>query len=122
MDAGGQLDQTDFRAVVLLIRDICRTDVHAAWREIIVAARTDDELRHLAHEGLDRFEALLLQASVSFLGLADEDAAAHAGMVLLSVMHMFDSEAMTVDIHANDPLEQRRVDWAAQMLARELSA
>lgn len=116
-----ELPRDGYRSVALLIRELCRTPTNAAWREIMVAARTDPELREAARDGLRRFEELLIAASARFLSLSAAQAE-QASVILLSVMHMFDSEAMTVFVYENEPLEQRRVDWVAQMLERELGA
>lgn len=108
-----------FRPFVALIRGICRTATHAAWREIMVAARTDGELRAAAAAGLGRFETAIVQLCARTLGLAGPQAEA-AAVVLLSMMHMFDSEAVTVVVRGNEAIEAARLEWAAQMLAREL--
>lgn len=119
--AADDLQRDAFRHIVLLIRGICRTHSHAAWREIMVAARTDAELRQGARAGLQRFETALIATSARFLGI-DQDASQGVVVVLLSVMHMFDSEAVTVMVYDNERLEAQRVEWATQMLARELAA
>lgn len=110
-----------FRPFVRLIREICRSPTHAAWREIMIAARTDPGLRAAASAGLQRFEAAIVELCARTLGLT-ESRARPAAVVLLSVMHMFDSEAVTVVVYGNAPLEAARVRWAAQMLERELAA
>lgn len=114
------LKRDAYRRIVLLIRGLCRTQTHAAWREIMVAARTDAELRVRASQGLERFESMLIATSGRFLGL-DGKAAKRAAVVLLSIMHMFDSEAMTIVVFGNEPLETQRIKWATEMLKRELS-
>ncbi len=119
--AGAALERDAYRSIVLLIRGLSRTPTHAAWREIMVAARTDTELREAASQGLERFEAMLIETSGRFLGI-DEPAAQRAAVVLLSIMHMFDSEAVTVVVYGNEPLEAQRVEWATEMLERELAA
>ena len=110
-----------FRPFVELIRGICRTPLHAAWREIMIAARTDPELRRAASSGLGRFEAAIVALCGRSLGL-EPAAAGAAAVVLLSVMHMFDSEAVTVVVYGNQAIEAARVEWAARMLERELAS
>ena len=80
---------------------------------------TDAELRDAAREGLLRFETMLIEASARFFGVG-RTVAERAAVVLLSVMHMFDSEAVTVVVLENEPLEQARIEWVAAMLEREL--
>lgn len=118
--AVARLDPEDYLSIVRRIRGICRTPTHAAWHEIMVASRTDAELRDAAREGLLRFETMLIEASARFFGVG-RTVAERAAVVLLSVMHMFDSEAVTVVVLENEPLEQARIEWVAAMLERELS-
>ena len=40
---------------------------------------------------------------------------------MLSVMHMFDSEAITSAVYPNPELEQRRVAWATGLLSAALA-
>ena len=117
--AVAQLDPDDHQSIVRVIRGICRTPTHAAWHEIMVASRTDAELRDAARDGLQRFETMLIEASARFFGVGRE-AAERVAVVLLSVMHLFDSEAVTVVVLENERLEQARIDWIAGMLQREL--
>lgn len=113
------LRRDGYRRFVELVRGICRSPTHAAWREIMIAARTDDGLREAASAGLGRFEAAILELCARSLGLG-EAAAQPAAVVLLSVMHMFDSEAVTVVVYGNAAIEARRIEWATGMLEREL--
>lgn len=110
-----------YARIVEVIRQLCRSPTHAAWREIMIAARTDTELRVAARAGLQRFEAALIEHAGDFLGV-DATAAERASTVILSIMHMFDSEAVTVVVYDNPRLEAERMRWAAQMLAREVEA
>lgn len=119
-DAAIDLARDGYRTFVQLIRGICRTPTHAAWREIMVAARTDAELRRAATAGLGRFEAAILEMCARSLGMS-EAAAEPAAVVLLSIMHMFDSEAVTVVVYGNETLEAQRIDWVTRMLERELA-
>lgn len=106
--------------IVRLVRALTRTPTHAAWREIMVAARTDADLREAASEGLQSFEQRLIDTAAAMLGL-DPSVAERAAVVLLSVMHMFDSEAVTVTVYTNESLETARIRWATEMLGRELA-
>ena len=105
--------------LVEFIRAAARTAEHAAWHEVMVAARTDDELRASVAEPLQRFETALLELVGTTLGI-EGAAAERLGVVFLSVLHMFDSEAVTVGVYANPPLERARVRWAVELLESEL--
>lgn len=116
----GALDAAALESVVRFVREVARTDVHAAWREVMVAARTDPALRAAVRGSLARYEQALLEATCRFFGARGERAA-HVGAVVLSIMHAFDSEAVTVAIHPNAAIEEARVRWAARVLADALA-
>lgn len=101
--------------LVEFVRTTSRSTRHAAWHEVMVAARTDDELRDGVRQPLHRFEQGLL-ATMQRVFEVPDDRMGHVGAVVLSMMHMFDSEAVTVAIVPNDDIEQARVDWAARTL------
>ena len=103
----------DWSRVVRLVRDLCRSDTHAAWHEVMVAARTDAGLRAAVSMVLRDFEAAV-QAMVPVH--PDREAAVAAAM--LSVMHCFDSEAVTVAVYGNPAIEAKRLAWAAETLRR----
>ncbi|MAQ14266.1 MAG: TetR family transcriptional regulator [Sandaracinus sp.] len=107
-------------ALAAFVRAQTRTPVHAAWREVVVAARTDVELRERVGPVLQRFETWLMAIPVRSLGAAPRRAE-HAGMVFLSVLHLFDSEAGTAALHRNEELEAGRLRWAADILRREIA-
>lgn len=108
-------DPQTLRAVVLFIREMARGARHAAWREVMVAARTDDALRRAVRDALGRYEEALLETTRRFFGVSDANTE-HLGTVALSLMHMFDSEALTVGIFPNERIEAARVEWAAKVL------
>ncbi len=106
--------------IVLLLREIARDETHAAWREVVMAARTRPDLAEAVRRQVTRFEAAIL-THLSELLDAPVDEAEEVATVVLSLMHMFDSEAVTVHVKPNAALEARRVKWAAGVL-RELYA
>lgn len=110
----------DFKRVVQMIHDLCRTPTHAAWHEVMVAARTDSGLKAAVSAVLADFEAAIIGA-VQALAPVPPERELRAVTAVLSVMHMFDSEAVTVPIKASADIEQARLDWAAEFLAAELS-
>jgi AcrR family transcriptional regulator len=118
--AADEIDQGLVRQMVEFIRMTARSPRHAAWHEVMVAARTDDDLRDGVHDALGRFERALLQTAARVLDVGQERAE-RLGVVLLSLMHMFDSEAVTVAVHPNAALEEARVEWVTELLQRELA-
>jgi AcrR family transcriptional regulator len=106
------------KALVTTIRDASRTPEHAAWHEVMVAARSDETLRALVSPTLQAFEADLLSALRKLGGATGQNP--RFGTILLSLMHVFDSEAVTIAVYGNPPLEADRVEWLAGLLHQEL--
>jgi AcrR family transcriptional regulator len=106
------------RTLVTTMRAAARTPEHAAWHEVMVAARCDEHLRELVSPTLKKFEQDLLQA---FGKLGGASRSQRLGTILLSLMHVFDSEAVTVAVYGNPPLEADRVEWLTELLVRELA-
>ncbi len=107
----------DWSRVVRLVRDLCRSDTHAAWHEVMVAARTDAGLRAAVSTVLRDFEAAVL-GSVRAMVPVHPDREAAVAAAMLSVMHCFDSEAVTVAVYGNAAIEAARLTWAAETLRR----
>ncbi len=99
--------------LVLLMRGLARSDRHAAWREIVSAARTHADLAEAAEEAVARFEGAIVEAVAELTGQAERTGAA---TVVLSLMHLFDSEAVTVRVKRSPDIEAARVRWAADVL------
>ena len=119
-DSPGTIDITMIvSSIVGFIRESARTIIHAAWHEVMVAARSDERLRQRVSPSVKQFEEALLSTTYKLLGV-DGKRAERLGMVVLSIMHMFDSEAVTVTVYPNAALEAQRVEWASELLRREL--
>jgi len=108
-------------AVIRFVVETVRSPAHAAWHEVMVAARTDDALLDGVRAPLAAFEASLLRTTQQVFDVPDA-AAEQVGAVVLSLMHMFDSEAVTVGIVPNPTLEALREKWAASVLRDALVA
>lgn len=115
-----QLPGDRVEAVVAFVRETSRTPAHAAWHEVMVAARTDAALREGVRGALARFEAGLLDAAQAVFEVPDERMV-RFGAIVLSLMHAFDSEAVTVGIVPNDAIEAQRVAWAVEVLRAEVA-
>lgn len=107
-----EIDEGKVRTVIEFIRASTRTPDHRAWQEIMTAARTDHELRERVAASLRAFEEALLGAAAAVFGREDQQ----LGVVTLSLMHMFDSEAVTTAVYPNDAIEAERIEWATSLL------
>ena len=108
-----------FDTLVHFFRASTRDPIAAAWRDVIAAARTDDKLREAIAPPVYRFEQAIMDAALGIPGAGAEDRD-EIGTFLLSLLHMFDSEAMTVDIVANDTIERLRHEWTVDLLRQRL--
>ncbi len=117
-DIGNGSSKKAAAMLVHAIRDAARTPEHAAWHEVMVAARCDEGLRALVSPTLKTFEEDLLKTLGMLGGPSGKDES--IGMILLSLMHIFDSEAVTVAVYAHPKLEADRVQWLSKLLAKEL--
>lgn len=106
-------------ALLRLAREITRAPSHAAWHEVMVAARTDPALRDAVRPVLARYEAALHGLARGLLP-ADHPDPEGAEVLVLSILHAFDSEAVTRRVHASPDVEERRLAWAVATLEREL--
>jgi AcrR family transcriptional regulator len=104
---------------VRFAREASRSDTHAAWREVMIAARTDVELRTQVSPVLKAYEGALHSMALRLLAPNTADPL-RAQMVALSALHLFDSEATTRAVYCNPEIEAARLDWVCGMLRREL--
>lgn len=114
----GELDDGQIRGLVEFMRASTRLPDHRAWHEVMNAARTDTALASRVAPSLQRFETALLQSVASVFGREDLE----FGVLALSLMHMFDSEAVTTSVYPNPEIEEQRVRWAAELLRMYLHA
>lgn len=105
--------------MVSFVRETARSDAHAAWHEVMVAARTDTELRGAVSSILRAYESALNGVARS-LALGWTHDPEHAEMVVLSMLHMWDSESVTRRVHSSPEVERRRLEWIVGLLKREL--
>ncbi len=116
--AGRDLDAA---TAIDFIRDAARSDAQAAWHEVMVAARTDPELRARVRPVLQRYEAALTDLAAALL--RDDHPDPEAGRVrILSLLHLFDSEAVTRRVHSSPRVEEARRCWAIDLLRAEMTA
>ena len=120
----GDLPSPDTRvrvpALVSLMQQASRSETHAAWREIVVAARTDADLLEAVSCAVAELEAQVI-ATVTHLFGVHGPAREYLCTTVLSLMHMFDSEAVTRLAKQSPAIEQQRLEWAIQTLEHALS-
>lgn len=115
----------DVAGMLRFIASAARSDTHAAWHELMVAARTDPALRPAMAAALEALEQAVLGSvarwlGLEALGLADPARIERVGLIVLSILHIYDSEAVTSRIHPNPPLLARRLTWLEGLLRAEL--
>lgn len=117
-EAAWTLDRLD--DFIRVLRAVSRSTTHAAWREVVAAARIHPDLAEAVGAAVARFESAIIQMVER--GLPGTEAETlEAVTVVLSIMHMFDSEAVTVTVKPNPAIEAARITWATRVL-RELYA
>lgn len=101
--------------MVQSFRKAARSPNTTAWREVIVAARTNEELREAVTPTLKNLEEALMAFASQMPGAPTDPRA--VGTVVLSLLHMFDSEANTSNILITEDVQELRHQWAVQALA-----
>ena len=104
--------------LVSYLRQATRDPLSAAWREVMVAARSDSELREAVAPAVQHFEDAVIRLASEIKGSPSEDR--EFGTLILSLLHMFDSEATTVIIVETEDIEQLRHCWAVDLLRAAL--
>ncbi len=101
--------------VLRYTRDQARQPIRAVWFELLVAARTDDELRQRLHavtaatlNAVETSSAPLGQV----LGLSPDN----MHVVVTSVVHMFEAEAIFSATYPRPGLEEQRLELLADAL------
>ena len=85
---------------------------------MVAAARIHPDLAEAVGAAVGRFEAAIIR--MVELGLpGTREQTLETVTIVLSIMHMFDSEALTVTVKPNPEIEAARITWATRVL-REL--
>lgn len=119
------LHQPSVVEALRLMRDRHRAVENVVWFELMVAARTDPDLRARLSETGRRFFAEIVETARLVPGtelFPDED----LDMLVTTLEHTFDGEAIRREIDPNPVAEERRLELAAEFAAflidRRLSA
>ena len=106
-------------ALVGFVRQATRDDLSGAWREVIVAARTDPALRDAVVPAVQFYEDAIIEAAAALPGAPQDKR--KFGTLVLSLIHAFDSEASTQIIVESPDIEALRHEWAVVVLRAALS-
>ncbi|WP_241384990.1 TetR/AcrR family transcriptional regulator [Rhodococcus sp. CH91] len=109
-------DAGSVRICLELLRTACRAPMNAAWYELLGAARTDPALRERLAPMAERYHAQIVDFGRS-LPVAGRFPADVFDTLLLSLVHMFDGEALAWTVHPQPELEEQRIELVARMLA-----
>lgn len=102
-------------------RRVSRSEIGLAWREVLLAARYSEKLVDSLRPAIERMRATMLQYACDLTGLhASDPAAVRLAMVLLTAVHVFNSEAC-FDFHPSIEGDELRLSWMAEVLAIEVA-
>jgi AcrR family transcriptional regulator len=105
-------------SLIRSFREAAQSPMSAAWRELIVACRTDEELKRSVAPTVDRLESSLIAFAAQIPG-APSGHQAFATLVL-SLLHMYDSESATAYLDESPDIMTERDRWATELLRSAL--
>ncbi|MEV6276265.1 TetR/AcrR family transcriptional regulator [Nocardia sp. NPDC051832] len=101
----------DLAALMRMARTQIRSDINTVWLELLVAARTEPELRTRIEPVLRELYDEVEELAVSTL--APELPPATARLLVTSLIHMFDGEAILRTTYPRPELEEARIESVA---------
>lgn len=109
------VDDITVERCVELLREACRRPMNGAWYDLIVASRTDAALRERMAPFTERYHAEILDLART-LPIAEQwDPDAYA-VVIFSVIHLLDGEAMAAVLNPQPELDAARTVMLATLL------
>ena len=114
----GLASMSDFEVaeVVRLLRRATRAPINAAWYELLVAARTDAELRQRLEPLAERYHEEIIELGRA-LPIAASMPTVELDTIVLGIVHMLDGEALTATVFPHPEQEDVRVDQLVRILA-----
>jgi AcrR family transcriptional regulator len=114
----GSLKAFDLAEVVRLLRRATRAPINAAWYELVVAARTDAELRGRLEPLAQRYhrEIIEIGRTLPFAAAMPTD---ELDTIVLGIVHMLDGEALMATVHAHPEQEGIRIEQLVRVLSGE---
>jgi AcrR family transcriptional regulator len=112
----GAMTTFDVAEVVRLLRRATRAPVNAAWYELLVAARTDTELRTRLEPFAERYhrEIVEIGRTLPIAGLMPVE---ELDTIVLGIVHMLDGEALAATVTSHPGQEDLRVEQLVRLLA-----
>jgi len=112
------LGTTSEEECVELLRAACRRPINAAWYDLMVAARTHDELRERLQPFAKTYHAAILEFART-LPVAQRWEPEAFTTAIFSVIHLLDGEAITAVVNDQPELEKVRTAHLAALLRGE---
>jgi AcrR family transcriptional regulator len=111
-------DEVDLAGIVRLLRRATRAPINAAWYELVVAARTDIDLRDRLEPLARRYHREIIDIGRT-LPFAAHLSAIELDTIVLGIVHMLDGEALMATVHAHPEQEDVRVEQLVRLLSGE---
>lgn len=115
-DGLGALEEVALDDVVRRLRQATRAPINAAWYELVVAARSDADLREVLAPMAARYHAEILELGRA-LPIAASLPAAELDVIVMSVVHLLDGEALMASVHPQPEQEDVRVEQLVRILS-----
>lgn len=112
------LETFDLGEIVRLLRRATRAPINAAWYELLVAARSDAELRERLEPLARRYHREIIEIGRT-LPLAEHLPTPELDTIVLGVVHMLDGEALVAAVHPHPEQEDLRVEQLVRILGGE---
>jgi AcrR family transcriptional regulator len=110
------LDAFSVAECVRLLRAATRAPVNAAWYELLLAARTDADLRERLSPLAERYHREIVEIGHE-LPIAAAMPTAELDTLVLGIVHMLDGEAIAATVHPHPEHEDLRVEQLVRILA-----
>lgn len=112
----GSMYDFDVAEVVRLLRRATRAPINAAWYELLVAARTDEQLRERLEPLAQRYHEEIIELGRA-LPIAASMPPVELDTIVLGIVHMLDGEALTATVYPHPEQEDIRVEQLVRILA-----
>lgn len=113
-----ELVEFDVAACLRLLRRATRAPINAAWYELLVAARTDADLRQRLTPLAQRYHREIVGIGHT-LPIAAAMPPVQLDTLILGIVHMLDGEAITSTVLAHPEHEDLRIEQLVRVLAGE---
>ena len=111
-----ELEAFDLAQVVRLLRRATRAPINAAWYELVVAARTDSDLRDRLEPLAQRYHREIIDIGRT-LPFAAHMSSIELDTIVLGIVHMLDGEALMASLLPHPEQEDVRVEQLVRILS-----